>query len=88
MLLSEVKDGAVDVPWNQKQDRNVYRSMAAASSFLHMEKYKRDKVGLCPESMRSSSCSLSAPQSPNKSNLKCEVMQCPLFTAKQSQRTP
>lgn len=88
MLLGEVKDGAADVPW--KKGRNVYRSMAVASSFFHMEKYQQDKVGLCLESMRYSSCFLSATQSPksNKPNLKCAVMQCPLSSAKQSQRTP
>lgn len=91
MLLSEVKDGASDVPWDKMQSRNVYRSMAAASSSLHMEKYQQDIVGFwTPKSMGSSSCSLSATQSPkaSKPNLKCAEMQCPPRAAQQSQRTP
>lgn len=90
MLLSEVKDGTVDVPWDKRQSRNMYWSTAAASSFLHMEKYQQDKVGLCPKSMGYSSFSLSATQSrkSNMPNLKCAVMQCPLHAAEQSQRTP
>lgn len=90
LLLSEVKDGAADVPWDQIQSRNVYRSVTAASSCLCMEKYQQDKVGLSPKSVGSSSCSLTDTHSPKsrKPNLKCAVMQCPPHAAEQSQRTP
>lgn len=42
MLLSNVKDRALAVPWNQMQSKNVLKSMATANNSPHEEMYQQD----------------------------------------------